>query len=69
MADDEAGGRTGPPDVATLAVAGIAVISAVTGIAGGVTGGVARVARNNPGVLPLATILVFVETGERQEDR
>lgn len=59
----------GPPDVATPAVAGIAVISAVTGIAGGATGGVVRAARNNPGVLPLATILVFVETGERQEDR
>lgn len=63
MADDEAGGRTGPPDVAALAVAGIAVISAVTGIVGGVTGGVARVARNNPDVLPSATILVFVAVG------
>jgi hypothetical protein len=69
VAGDAASGRTGPPYIATLAVGGIAVISAVTGIAGGVTGGVARAARNNPTVLPLATILVFVETGDRQEDR
>jgi hypothetical protein len=63
MADDRAKPRAGFPDVAGLAVAGIAVISAVTGIVGGLTGGVARVARNTWWVLPLATLLVFVAVG------
>jgi hypothetical protein len=63
MADDGAGGPADLPNVAGLAVAGIAVISAVTGIVGGLTGGVARVARNTWWVLPLATFLVFVAVG------
>jgi hypothetical protein len=58
MTDDN--DRSSLPDVAKLAVAGIAVIAAVTGIVGSVTGGVARLARNTPWVLPTATILVFV---------
>jgi hypothetical protein len=52
-------GKTSLPDVAKLAVAGIAVITAVTGIVGSVTGGVARPARNAPLVLPLATGVIF----------
>jgi hypothetical protein len=51
------------PDVAKLAAGAIAVITAVTAIIGGVTGGVARIARNSPLVLPWAVGLVFIAAG------
>jgi hypothetical protein len=49
-------------DAAKVAASAIAVVTAVIGIVGGLTGGVARVARNHESALPWAIVLVFAAT-------